>query len=57
MYEPDIVIMDEPFKGLDDKTKRKTIDYIKEKLENRMLIVITHDKEDVDYLEAEVVYL
>ena len=56
MYEPDIVIMDEPFKGLDDETKKNTIKYIKKRLGDRMLLVITHDKEDIGYLGAEVVY-
>lgn len=57
MYEPDIIIMDEPFKGLDDGTKKNTIKYIKERLKNRMLLVITHDKEDIAYLGAEAIYL
>lgn len=57
MYEPDILIMDEPFKGLDDELKKNTIKYIKKRLENRLLVVITHDKEDIEELGAEIVHL
>lgn len=43
----DIVIMDEPFTGLDEETKRQTINYIKSRLNGRLLLLSTHQEEDV----------
>ena len=53
----DIVMMDEPFKGLDDTTRIQVTDCIKENLHGRMLLVITHDEADVQLLGADAVYI
>ncbi len=44
------ILMDEPFTGLDDATRQQVIDYVKEKTAGRLLIVATHQEEDVDSL-------
>jgi ABC-type multidrug transport system ATPase subunit len=49
------VIMDEPFKGLDDTTKSTIIAYIKKYISNRTLVVVTHDKREIDELEAQYI--
>ena len=53
----EILIMDEPFQGLDEETKSTVISYIKERTGNKTVIIVTHDKEDAKQLDAEVVYL
>jgi len=53
----DIIIMDEPFKGLDDVLKKRVIEYVKQKSEGKTVIVITHDGEEVRLLDANVVLL
>ncbi|NLK28064.1 MAG: ABC transporter ATP-binding protein [Clostridiales bacterium] len=53
----DLVIMDEPFKGLDQELKYRVINYIIEKTKGKTLIIITHDKEDVKRLEANLILL
>ena len=53
MADSDIIIMDEPFKGLDDKLKGQVIDYIKRKTIGKTLVVITHNKEEVEALSAD----
>jgi len=53
----DIVMMDEPFKGLDDATRTQVITRIKENLGDRMLLVITHDEADAQLLGADIVYI
>ncbi len=53
----DIVMMDEPFKGLDDATRTQVITRIKENLGGRMLLVITHDETDARLLGADTVYI
>ena len=45
----EIILMDEPFKGLDEETKKSTIDFIKDfsAKEHPTLIVVTHDIEEL----------
>ena len=52
-----LLIMDEPFTGLDDENRRKTAAYIMEKLNGRTLIVSTHREEDVKLLDAILIKL
>ena len=55
--ESDIILMDEPFKGLDETTKIQVINYIKQNLRGRLLMVITHDEDDAKLLDAEIIKL
>ncbi|WP_409968909.1 ATP-binding cassette domain-containing protein [Bengtsoniella intestinalis] len=51
----DILFLDEPFKGLDGKTKEKTMDYFKEKARGKTVLCITHDEAEVAYLKPEMI--
>ena len=53
----DLIIMDEPFTGLDADTKRKAIELIKEYTKDKLLLFSTHHEEDAKLLEAEIIYL
>ena len=55
--DSDAVLMDEPFKGLDDDTRSQVISQVKENLGNRLLMVITHNEEDAVLLGAKVINL
>ncbi len=44
----EIVIMDEPFNGLDEENRRKAALYILERLNGRTLIITTHRDEDIE---------
>ncbi len=57
LAESDIIIMDEPFKGLDEKLKEQVINYVKNKTKGKTVIVVTHNKEEVEALSAELVIL
>ncbi|WMJ85299.1 ATP-binding cassette domain-containing protein [Anaerocolumna sp. MB42-C2] len=57
MANSDIIIMDEPFKGLDNKLKNQVIDYVRQKTKGKTLIVITHNKEEVEALFADLISL
>lgn len=52
-----VVILDEPFAGLDEATKSVVINYIKDMLGDRTLIIVTHDELDAILLEADVLYI
>lgn len=44
------ILMDEPFTGLDEDTKALVIDYIKEKSAGKLVLITTHQEEDVALL-------
>lgn len=46
------ILMDEPFTGLDEDTRRTVTDYVREKSAGKLLVVITHQEEDVAALDA-----
>ena len=46
----DLIIMDEPFTGLDEATKRQAVEYIKSRQHGRLLLISTHQEEDVKLL-------
>lgn len=56
--EPEIILMDEPFKSLDIKCKKDIIDIVKKlNLEKKItIILVTHDKEEILNL-ADTVFL
>ena len=51
------ILMDEPFTGLDEDTKQTVVDYIKEKSAGRLLLVSTHQEEDVAALGGTLITL
>ena len=53
----DVLLMDEPFTGLDDDTRQTVISYILEKSAGRMVLISTHQEEDVTLLGAELIRL
>jgi len=56
LAKSDIVIMDEPFTGLDEATKQKVVAFILENLKGRMLILSTHYMSEVNMLQGEIVH-
>jgi ABC-type multidrug transport system fused ATPase/permease subunit len=49
-----IIIMDEPLSGLDQQTRQKIIKLIVTECKNKTLIVITHDKEILPYMNKQI---
>lgn len=52
LYDFDLLIMDEPFKGLDLDTRCRVMDFVISKIENKSVIIITHDMNDIKYFET-----
>lgn len=50
------VLMDEPFTGLDEDTKQIVIAYIKEKTAGKLLVIVTHQEEDVAALGGQLIH-
>lgn len=55
LSDADIILMDEPFTGLDEENRQKTAQYILERLEGRTLLVATHQQSDVELLKGSKV--
>ncbi|MPQ42953.1 ATP-binding cassette domain-containing protein [Clostridium tarantellae] len=49
LYDFDLLIMDEPFKGLDKETKEKVMNFVISKVKNKTVIIITHEVCEVEY--------
>lgn len=51
-YEPELLLLDEPFKGLDDENKKHTIQTVLDFLKNRTAIMISHDKNELEFCDV-----
>ena len=56
-YPGKLIILDEPFTGLDKNTKLNVIDYILKMRNNRTLLIATHGTDDANLLGAEIIKL
>lgn len=57
MATSNIIIMDEPFKGLDDTTKALTMEYVKKSINDKLFILITHDISEAHYFDCKILNL
>lgn len=56
-YPSDLVILDEPFKGLDDALRQTVIEIIKEESKLRDFIIVTHESFDSEFEDGKILYL
>lgn len=57
LAEYDVLFLDEPFKGLDADTKQTVLEYCKEKIAGKTVILVTHDPDECKFLADEVIRL
>lgn len=55
-FNGDIFLFDEPFKGLDEKSKFSTIEILKDELINKTALFITHDLSEISSLCNMIFY-
>ena len=53
-YDPDLLLLDEPFKGLDPQTKQFTAQTIFEAMKGKTCILITHDEADLAFADEHL---
>lgn len=57
MENPDIIILDEPFNGIENATVKKLIEYFKRIKKDKIIIVSTHIIDDLKNLCDKIYYL
>ena len=56
MEDPKIMILDEPFNGIDDKSKSKLFEYLAKIKKNKIIIISSHIFEEIQKVCDEVYY-
>ena len=56
MEDPKIMILDEPFNGIDDKSKSKLFEYLTKIKKNKIIIISSHIVEEIQKVCDEVYY-
>ena len=55
LYAGDILLLDEPTKGLDEQNKRLVIDYILTASKDKTVLWVTHDDEEAKYVSDRII--
>ncbi len=53
----DILLLDEPFKGLDELLKNQVMEYVQLRTAGKTVILVTHDQKDAQRLQAPMILL
>lgn len=57
LAEGGAVLLDEPFKGLDEVTKRQAMEFTRERLSGRTAVIVTHDRIEAEKLADVIIEL
>lgn len=57
MYDGEVYLLDEPFKGLDQAIKQKIMEHFRRLAKKRLLLLITHDLEETEFLSDMIIRL
>lgn len=55
MSDADVIYFDEPFTGLDCETKLRVIDYVNRYAADKTLVLVSHNAEDAQLLNAKII--
>jgi len=53
----DLIILDEPFKGLDEGIKPSIMDMVKEHTQGKYVLIITHDPAEAQYMGGKKIFI
>ncbi len=53
----DILLLDEPFNGLDIENKQLAAELIKKEYKNKIIVMVSHQDEDIALMDAKVINL
>ena len=54
-FPHDLILLDEPFSGLDGDLRRGTIELIKECEKDSLVILVTHERDEIDAMGCETI--
>ncbi len=54
IIEPNIILMDEPFKSIDIRSKQKIIDFIKSNYQNVAILLVTHNIDELPLIGGKI---
>lgn len=57
MASYDILILDEPFKGLDEDNKREMMEYTLEKSTGKTVIFVTHEDNEAKFMGGNIIHM
>ena len=52
--KPDILLLDEPFSGLDDKLHEEILNLLQDFCSTKAIILVSHDPNDIAFLQAKI---
>ena len=56
MEDPEIILLDEPLNGLDERSEKIVIEMLlEEKEKGKLIIIASHEKEELEYLSDEII--
>jgi len=53
----DALVLDEPFTGLDDDSRRRCLEAVRRRTDGKLVLLVTHDRADAEALGADVFVL
>lgn len=53
LSEYDVLFLDEPFRGLDEKTKIAVIEEVKRRCGGKTVLFVTHDRKELELMQAQ----
>lgn len=57
LFPAEVILMDEPFKGLDKGTKERVMTVVKERTRGKTLLLVTHDPQEASFFEGNILRL
>lgn len=57
LFDADLLLLDEPFKGLDQELKKTVMDYVLKYTRGKTVICVTHDPAEEDYLGGNLLIM
>ena len=51
----DLIVMDEPFKGLDEGTRETVMDFVRKSVAGKTCIIVTHERKEAEFFSERII--